>query len=324
MTIRKAFDVYLTLKEVSLKPNSVEAYRVRVNGFLDYLGKRAEKPLSTLKTKVILDYLRSSPLNSKTLQLFANVIRGFVKYWKGEGKLDLNLYLLKAPKIDQKVPICVTEEDMKKFDRVLDPNEFQDLKKLLIIHLLWSTGMRVNELLTLDIDDIGDKNFVRITTEKSRKLRIILWSNRAQELLEQYLPVRRQICKKSPALFVSYNIGAQSYKRTSSRTLQRWVKELVERAQIDRKITPHSFRHGKAHMMLTRQGASLHDVKEVLGHSSIITTQMYTVYNLKESIALAERFNPDAGILQYVENKLHRKVDKLYSQAETQIRSIND
>jgi site-specific recombinase XerD len=149
-----------------------------------------------------------------------------------------------------------------------------------MIRLLWDTGVRVSELCDMDITNIDEnKTSAVISTKKTGKKRIIVWSNETHDLLLKYMPIRLELHRinKSTALFIGTEHGKGWSVRLTPRSVQRRVMYYVNRAGIKEKITPHSFRHGWAHKRRD-QNAPLSFIQRGLGHLNPVSTFVYEQY----------------------------------------------
>ncbi len=143
-----------------------------------------------------------------------------------------------------------------------------------ILHTLFSTGMRISEVVALDRDDIREKTNEIAVRGKGNKVRVVFLSSTAQEAIEKYVAKRHDI---DPALFIRHkqNVGEADDLRLTVRTIQRLIKVYAAKAGITKDITPHTLRHSFATDLLTN-GADIREVQQLLGHASISTTQIYT------------------------------------------------
>lgn len=143
-----------------------------------------------------------------------------------------------------------------------------------ILYTLFSTGMRVSELVGLDRDEIRPENKEIPVRGKGNRVRVVFLSSEAEHSLQDYLAERRDI---DPALFIRHKKGAGAHDdlRLSPRSVQRLIKKYAAAAGITKNITPHTLRHSFATDLLSN-GADVREVQQLLGHASITTTQIYT------------------------------------------------
>ena len=163
----------------------------------------------------------------------------------------------------------VEYEDYQDMCEVLHEDNVIDLQKKLILHILWDTGMRVSELVEIDLSDLQNRKSkeesftLKVRSRKSMRYNLVVWGKKTEKILNKYLGIRLTRSVTTDALFIPW----QRYndQRLSTRTVQRWIREICDLAMIDKRITPHSFRHGKAHQMLDL-GANIRDVQVILRH----------------------------------------------------------
>lgn len=179
---------------------------------------------------------------------------------------------------------AISEEEFKRMVGIIPINEYKSLRDVIIIRMLWDTGVRVSELIDIDITQIdGRKHSMVIQTKKTGKMRIIVWSEETHELLMRYLPIRSELrhLNRTSALFVGQNKGGGWSARLTSRSIQRIVKFYATQSGLKEKVSPHSFRHGWAHKRRD-QNAPLAFIQRGLGHINPVSTFIYEQYNDKE------------------------------------------
>lgn len=275
MTLHQAISEYTNWKR-SYAPSAAKAY-------MSCLGKFVllKKDLEEVTILDIASFIQdqSGRYKPRTVVYYVNILKDFFGYHSNV----VNPKMIRRPKFTPEPMEYITEEEFERMDMVLDEWEYGDLQKKVTLNLLWETGIRVSELCDLELDEIeNSKHSARIVTKKNRRHRWIMWSGKAHELLMRY--IGSKIClDDDPALFTSH------YGRITTRTIERWIDDIAERAGIERNIHPHMFRHGKAHAML-RKGADLHEVKDVLGHRTIVSTQMYTGLFPEEFENMAKKY----------------------------------
>lgn len=183
-------------------------------------------------------------------------------------------------------------EDFEDMCDVLDEGYYDDLTKKLVLHLLWDTGMRVSELCEIKISEI-EKNelnklwYTKVRSRKSMRYNLVVWGKKTNDILNKYLGVRLSMTSSSDYLILSSKkkIG----QITSSRTIQKWIKKIAKQAMIDKYVTPHSFRHAKAHTMLDK-GANIRDVQAVLRHVSPESSFHYLTLNPNKFLSIASKY----------------------------------
>lgn len=265
---------------------TIRNYDHYLGRFLDFATKHgvssADKITLDLVRKFRLALNRSRDERGRELKLITQnyhtiALRSFLKYL---ARRDINT--LAAEKLDLPKTTRRQVEFLDRTDlgRLLaspaasgEKNELITLRDQAILEMLFSTGLRVAELASLSRKQINPKKDEFTVKGKGEKLRIVFLSPRAKAALSRYLNARPD---NSPALFVRHNqnLRLEDSQPISSRTIQRIVKKYALLCGISTNITPHTLRHTMATDLLS-SGADLRSVQEILGHSSITTTQIY-------------------------------------------------
>ncbi len=220
---------------------------------------------------------KEKSLTKKTQSYYLIAIRNFLKYLINKHDLKvLNPEKIELPKISQREIEIISWQEMERLLNQPKSNKIKDLRDKAILELLFSTGLRVSELVALNRDQINLKSEELTIRGKGGKLRIVFLSQKAKLILKKYLDKRADV---SEAMFVSLNKKAPS--RLTQRSIQRMVSKRAREAGIAKKVTPHTIRHMFATDLL-QNGADLRAVQKLLGHSQISTTQVYTHITDKE------------------------------------------
>lgn len=199
--------------------------------------------------------------SSSTVAYSMTVLRDFIKYLNATKQSKIQHDLIKIPRFVQKRRTVSTKDDLVKMLSLLDDSKFNELRNRVMIRMLSDTGIRVSELTNLNISDIEGKTAL-IMTRKSVHERVIMWSDQTNKELLKYLGPRICINSTEP-LFVSM---FPKYPRITTRQVERIIESVGKKAMLKKNLTPHSFRHGKAHDMLEK-GANVKEIQSVLGHS---------------------------------------------------------
>lgn len=242
--------------------NTVRQYSYMAVEFLRFL----EKPLSEVSGEDIeryKHYLASEKNYSKASQHLAiNAIKLLMKSNSIPPPLNLT-----APRRSRKMPVYLSQ---KEASRLLSVSK-GDARRYAILSTLIYTGMRVGELCSLDTDDVDlDEGVIGIRSGKGDKGRIVIISDECGKALKAYLKYRVSLGAPTRALFVS---NKRTRYETSS--IERIVREASKKAGIRKKVTPHVLRHTFATTVM-RNGGDIRFIQEILGHSSVATTQIYT------------------------------------------------
>ncbi len=266
---------YLTVdKETS--ENTLNAYKRDITKFLDFLKEKQINELEEInKTTVITYILKLKDMGRASSTISRNIasIRSFCNYLilKGILKSDPTIGI-DSPSMPKKMPDYLLEEEIELL--LEQPNDsIKGKRDKAILEVLYATGVRVSELIDLTIEDVNLKmGFVSCNGEHG-KARIIPLGNISKEALIRYTNESRINLIKNPdekALFVNYN-----GEKLSRQGLWKIIKYYTNKAKIDKQITPQILRHSFA-VHLVQNGADLKSVQELLGHSDISTTQIYS------------------------------------------------
>jgi integrase/recombinase XerC len=194
-----------------------------------------------------------------------------------------------TPKQEQHVPSFLSEEEMAELLDFPDSHHPLDLRDRALLELLYATGLRVSELVGLDLEDINLEERILRVRGKGKKERLVPYGRLAAESLLIYLRCRPSIAKgriDASALFLNYR-----GERLNARSVQRIVRTCLMQAALKRKISPHSLRHSFASHLLSR-GADLRAIQELLGHASLATTQKYTHLDLGHLLEVYKKSHP--------------------------------
>lgn len=255
MDVIEEFKTYLELEGKS--PQTVRMYTYYVDRFL----KEAKTPnyRSALR---FLAKLKQSGYSNKSLNL---VVQALKAYFRFEG-LDEEAERLKSPKVPRSLPKSLTKEDVKKLIKAVPPTRKRDR---LIILLLYGTGLRASEVCNLKIEDVDFKRGILIVKGgKGAKDRVVPIPDFLLREIEDYLKTRED---GSEYLFVE--VRREKKDKISPKTVWYLLKKYGEKAGI--RVTPHMLRHSFATHMLEK-GVDIRVIQEILGHSNLSTTQIYT------------------------------------------------
>lgn len=215
-------------------------------------------------------------------------LRTFFRYLCREGVLDRNpARALLSPRVERHLPAHLDEVRVA---TLLDvPGEGDSvLRARAILELLYATGLRCGELVSLDLAELDlDSRMLRVVG-KGRKERVVPFGQKARAALLAYLPVRARMGPRNDALFLNARGG-----RLTDRSVRSMVSRRVTQAALSQKISPHGLRHSFATHLLQR-GADLRSIQELLGHASLSTTQRYTHVDTKYLLAIYSKTHPRA------------------------------
>lgn len=272
----KNFETYLRL-EKSLSENSVEAYLSdvgKLERFFSESGKNTfPASVSYNDLKEFLGWYGAESSNTRTQSRVLSGIRAFYKYLLIEGEIEDNpASLLESPKIGLKLPQVLSVAEIDRIIEVIDLSKAEGHRNKAIIETLYGCGLRVSELVNLHLTDIHAGEGFVIVTGKGNKQRLVPISGKALKEIEIYKTDRNHLTVIHDENILFLNRRGRRLTRSMIFTI---IKDLAARAGIRKIISPHTFRHSFATHMV-EAGADLRAVQEMLGHESILTTEIYT------------------------------------------------
>ena len=276
--------------EKGLSKNTLEAYQRDLSFFLDYLEVQGIEDISEIRKEKILSFLelrQKNGLASSSLSRSLVAIKTFCKFLTREKALTLNIAeFLESPKIWQLIPEVLTLEEVKQLLLMPDGKSFISSRDKAILEILYASGLRVSEVCSLNIYDVGDES-VRVKG-KGEKERIVPIAPVSLGIIDTYLSKFRHLIsdKEENALFVT-----MKGKRLQRQQIWSLVKNYAQKAGIEKTISPHTLRHSFATHLL-ENGADLRVIQEMLGHSHIATTDRYTHISQKHLVRAFDQFHP--------------------------------
>jgi site-specific recombinase XerD len=221
-------------------------------------------------------------------------LRGFLAYLSKRGIESMTPEKIELPKIVRKQVSFLDHDEVIRLLDTFDTSKLSGLRDKAIIELLFSSGLRVSELTSLNKDHVNTKRREFTVRGKGQKDRPVFISEKAAEMLEKYISKRTD---NLDPLFISYsrNVSASndgSYRRLSPRSVQRMIEKHAKLAGITKHVSPHSLRHSFATDLLMN-GADIRSVQAMLGHSNISTTQVYTHVTDKHLKDIYDQFHSE-------------------------------
>lgn len=278
--------------ERNASPHTIDGYRRDLLQLGQYLEEKGVgiKGVDNISLRGFLTVLYERGEKKSTVGRKLAAIRSFFQYCVRKGWMEDNpARVVSTPKQDKPVPSFLSEEEMEEFLDLPRTNKPLDLRDVALLELLYATGIRVSELVGINLDDLKfTERLVRIRG-KGKKERLVPFGRKAEERLRVYLHVRSKINKgqiEENPLFLNYR-----GKKLSSRSVERIVDKYILRSAVSRKISPHSLRHSFASHLLSR-GADLRVIQELLGHESLATTQKYTHLDIKRLLEVYRKSHP--------------------------------
>ncbi|MGQ9620767.1 MAG: site-specific tyrosine recombinase XerD [Bacteroidales bacterium] len=285
----KDFETYLRL-EKSLSQNSIEAYIHDISSLKEYIsdtgmGKRPGDIIYDDLSNYIL-WLSSNNPNPRTQARILSGIRAFFRYLLIEGEISENpSSLIESPKLGFRLPEVLSVKEIERIIESIDLSKPEGHRNKAIVETLYGAGLRVSELVNLKITDIHTTEGFVLITGKGNKQRMVPIGSKALKEIDLYMEQRRRLSRIYDENIVFLNRRGRKLTRVMVFTI---IKNLAEKAGIKKKISPHTLRHSFATHMI-EAGADLRAVQEMLGHESILTTEIYTHIDrtfLKETLAM--------------------------------------
>jgi integrase/recombinase XerD len=267
---------YITL-EKNLSENTALSYKLNLNRYLDYLESKHIKDADDIKEETITEFLRTLSellLSANSISQNISAIKGFHKFLFGDGlvKNDPTQNLTK-PKIRKSLPEVLTQDEVDLILKQPNTSGRLGLRDRAILETMYATGMRVSEALTVKQSDINfSDGFVRVFGKGSKE-RLIPIGHSAITWIKKYQSdVRVNLAKENSKEVLFLNARGKPMSRMAIWNI---VNKYTRMARIDKSVHPHTFRHSFATHLL-EGGADLRAVQEMLGHSDISTTEIYT------------------------------------------------
>lgn len=276
------FLIYLRVERNCAK-NTIESYQRDLWQFLDFISKATKllpekvepATINHLQIREYLSFLQERGLRRRSIARKLIALRSFFKFLYREEILKVNpLLRVSIPKLDKKIPQFLYQKEMEQLLEAPDITHFQGARDKAILEVLYASGLRVSELVGLDIASVDLGNgYVRVMGKGGRE-RIVPLGSYAIVAIKKYNNYRNILAQKTQkdekALFLN-KFGS----RLSRRSVGNIINKYIETTSIIKKISPHVIRHTFATHLLDA-GADLRSVQELLGHLSLSTTQIYT------------------------------------------------
>lgn len=282
------------LRRRNVSGHTLRNYLIDLEQFREYFASAGEPRVDSLDTLAVrewLGHLYRKELSPVTMRRKIAALRSFFRFLHRGGHVKLNpAKLIRTPKTPKTLPRVPTEEQANTLldDVARDKLERPDVKRdLAIFELLYGAGLRVSELVGLDVTDIDrTERWLRVRG-KGRKERQVPYGSKAATALEAYLAVR-QAKPGDQTLFLNARGN-----RMSTDSVRYIVKLYAKALAGDSSLHPHSFRHAFATHLLS-SGADLRAIQELLGHAQLSTTQKYTQVSLQDLMAVYDKAHPKA------------------------------
>jgi integrase/recombinase XerD len=269
--------------ERGLSANTIAAYRRDLASYVEFLAETGISEMSAVSTSDVAAFsqrLRTGEraLSTSSIGRMLSSVRGLHRFLVDDRVLDADAAAeVKPPKLGLRLPKAITVDQMGTLLRATEGEEPVALRDRALLELLYATGARISEAVGLDVDDVDDmedSGVIRVRG-KGGKQRIVPVGSFARTAIDEYLvrvrPLWAARGPSTPALFLGPR-GARMSRQSAWLAIQ----AVAERAELAAHVSPHTFRHSFATHLLAG-GADVRVVQELLGHSSVATTQLYTL-----------------------------------------------
>ncbi len=298
MDPKKLLNDFLEYLEIekNRSQKTLENYYHYLSRFLSFSGIKHPSEINLELVRQYRIYLnravdsQGKPLKKVTQNYHIIALRAFLKYLAKQDIKTLAPEKIELSKLPTREVTFLEAGELKRLLEAPKGDDIQTLRDRAILKTLFSTGLRVSELCSLNRDSVDLKRKEFSVIGKGGKARIVFLSDPAKEEIEKYLKKRTDFDK---ALFVRHTKkGDPDNLRITQRTVQRIIKKYAQKAGIIKDVTPHKIRHSFATDLL-QNGADIRSVQSMLGHSSITTTQIYTHYTDKHLREIYKKFHSD-------------------------------
>lgn len=276
--------------EKNASDHTVTNYKIDLREFFESIKDKPIEEITHLDVRLFLARMKEKNFARRSVARKMACLRSFFKFLYRDGYIKSNPSVsLLTPKIEKKLPLFLNIEDVTRLLESPDPSLDIGLRDRAIMETLYSTGVRVGELVGLNKDDIDFISGVLKVYGKGKKERLVPIGDKALRAIRAYFEKIgvTDINEKKPA-FIN-----KSKRRVSDRAVRRIVHKYILKTSLSGNISPHSLRHSFATHMLDR-GADLRSVQELLGHANLSTTQIYTHVTTERLKSIYEKVHPRA------------------------------
>ncbi|PTF69030.1 site-specific tyrosine recombinase XerD [Staphylococcus chromogenes] len=290
-------DEYLRFIQIEkgLSENTIAAYRRDLNHYLNYLAAQKISNLDFIDRQIVQQWfgvLHDEGRSTKSIARFTSTIRSFHQFALREKYAAKDpTVLIETPKYERKLPDVISIDEIDLLLTTPETSKNNGYRDRTMLELLYATGIRVSELINIEVEDVNLlMGFVKVFG-KGNKERIIPLGETVIELLKTYIEnVRPQLLKKQVTHTLFLNMQGKPLTRQG---IWKIIKQTGAKAGIQKRLTPHTLRHSFATHLL-ENGADLRAVQEMLGHSDISTTQLYTHVSKTQIRKMYQQYHPRA------------------------------
>ena len=290
--MNRYIDKFLTYLKIekNASPHTITNYSIDLKIFSDFAKDKELSNIDHIVLRSFLAHLRNKSYSKKTIARRLSTLRSFFKFLYREGLIKANpVTIISTPKLDRKLPIFLGEDEVARLLDIAHDKDAEGLRDRAVMETLYSTGMRVGELVSIGVDDIDFISGVIKVLGKGRKERIVPIGDRALRSIREYLDKKGTKSLKIPkGLFLN-----KRGTRLSDRSVRRILEKYIRKASLRSGVSPHTLRHSFATHLLNR-GVDLRTVQELLGHMNLSTTQIYTHVTTEKLRSTYDKAHPRA------------------------------
>ena len=256
--------------------NTIKSFKKdlgQLNEYIEDLGKEVRiEEIDEMMLRGFLLELQKEKVSKRSLNRKLSSIRGFFKYLKGQGAIEKNpTILLSGPSFHTKQPEILTIKEVQALRGVIDTKKANGMRDRLIVELLYSSGIRANELLALS-ENLFDLERRQLKVSAGKQPRMVFFSERAREYYIRYIEAKKEKYRDKYNPDIVFVNGSGT--RLSDRSLRRIIDRYTVKAGLTKEISPHTFRHTFGVYML-EHGMNILYLQELMGHVSIESTRVY-------------------------------------------------
>lgn len=291
---KKGYETFLRV-EKSLSPNSVSAYVNDINKLIMFIEEHypnlTPATVKLAQLRKFVEWMNQKGISPRTQARTISGIKSFYKFLLIEEAVENDpTTLVESPRIGRKLPEILTDDEINSLIEAIDETKAEGLRNKAILETLYSCGLRVSELVDLKLSNLHfEQEFLRIAGKGERE-RLVPISKRAIEDIKKYLVNSRKklTIEKGFENVVFLNRRGKKLSRVMIFTI---IKNLADKIKLEKNISPHTFRHSFA-SALVQGGADLRTVQEMLGHESILTTEIYAHLDKEYLKDTVNKFHP--------------------------------
>lgn len=279
--------------EKGFSDHTISAYSRDLNRFAQFISDTAGKEILLVEANDVTRHmarLRDDGLNDRSVSRALAALRSLFKYLVNEGKIAANpLSIVESPRPSRSLPKILAHEEVDRLLNAPDTSTPRGVRDSIMIELLYATGLRVSELISLSLNDFhGSDGYIRVIGKGSKE-RLIPVAQNTIGRVDEYLETARPILEKGTGSHVLF--PGRKGKKLTRQGFWKMVKTYAKKAGVTSEVSPHTLRHSFATHLLVN-GADLRAVQAMLGHSDISTTQIYTHLETPRLGKILRKYHP--------------------------------